>query len=92
MSLADFVSCYDLVYGKNKENDIEHFKERMLLNNLGKIKLRQTRAILRYYLRYENEEELQRAKLILFYPFRNEMEQIHERDIDELYNSKREII
>ena len=77
MCLADFVSCYDLIYGKKKEDNMESDRERILLNKLGKIKLRNTRAILSYYLRYENEEELQRAKLILFYPFRNEMEDIH---------------
>ena len=64
----------------------------MLSNNVGKIKLRQTRAILRYYLRYENEEELKRAKLLLFCPFRNEIEEIHVKDIDDLYTCKKEII
>ena len=39
MCLADFVSCYDLIYGKKKEEETEHVKERKLLNNLGKIKL-----------------------------------------------------
>lgn len=34
MCLADFVSCYDIIYGKKKEEDTEHFKERYLLNNI----------------------------------------------------------
>ena len=92
MCLADFVSCYDIIYGEKKQNDKEDYKERVLLNNKGKIKLRQTRAILRYYLRYECEEELKRAKLLLFNPFRSEMEDIHEKDIKDLYECKKEIV
>ena len=34
MSLADFVSCYDIMCGKKQEDDTEHFKERYLLNNI----------------------------------------------------------
>ena len=93
MCLADFVSCYDIVYGQQNESDMdETYKVRLLLNNLGKIKLRQRRAILRYFLKYENDMELKRAKLLLFYPFRDEMKEIHEQDLDELFDNKVVII
>ena len=89
MCLADFVSCYDILYGQQNECDKdESYKERLLLNNLGKIKLRQRRAILRYFLKYENDIELKRAKLLLFYPFRDEMKEIHEQDLDDLFEDK----
>ena len=59
MCLADFVSCYDIMYGDKKvTKQEENFKERLLLNNMGRIKLRSRRAILRYYLKYENDMEL----------------------------------
>ena len=92
MCLADFVSCYDLLYGSKDKNQEESFKERLLLNNKGKIKIRQRRAILRYYLKYENDMELKRAKLLLFYPFRDEMKEIHEMDIEELYDNQIAVI
>ena len=38
---------------------------------------------LKYILKYENDHDLKRAKLILFFPFRNEMKDIHEKDLDE---------
>ena len=41
-------------------------------------------AILRYYLNYSNDEDLARGLLILFKPFRNEMEEIHRQDVKQL--------
>ncbi len=92
MCLADFVSCYDLIYGDKKMGDKEDSRERILSNDLGKVKLRNKRAILRYYLRFENEEEEKRGKLLLFMPFRNEMKDIHDKDIFELYDVNLQIL
>ena len=92
MCLADFVSCYDLLSGAKKSSDNEDYRERILLNNKGKVRLRTKQAILRYYLRFENEEDEKRGKLLLFMPFRNEMKEIHDLDIFELFEEKKEII
>ena len=82
MCLADFVSCFDLVYGKRKKREDFPPSEYELLNEKGRIKLRGKRSILRYYLKCESDIEMKRGKLILFLPFRNEMKAIHEKDID----------
>ena len=47
---------------------------------------------MRYYLRYENDQDLKRAKLILFFPFRNELKEIHEKDINDLFEDNQKII
>ena len=86
MCLADFVSCFNIVYGKKKEKLEPSQSEFELLNGKGRIRLRSKRAILRYFLKYENDIEMKRGKLILFLPFRDEMKDIHERDIDQLYD------
>ena len=38
-------------------------------------------AVLRYYLAYDNDEDFARGLLILFFPFRNEIEEIHSKDV-----------
>ena len=81
LTLSEFRSAYDLVYCHKTKNR----KHIPLKNGAGYIKRRSERCILRYYLNYDNEEDLKRGLLILFSPFINEMEDIHENDIDELY-------
>ena len=63
-----------------------------LKNGVGYIKRRKQRCILRYYLNFDNDEDLKRGLLILFFPFENEMEDIHQKDIDQLYRQNEEII
>ena len=41
-------------------------------------------AVLRYYLNYENDEDFARGLLILFMPFRNEMDDIHRKDVKQM--------
>ena len=92
MCLADFISCLDIIYGsKGKQEDLS-VNEYELLNNKGRIKLRSKRAVLCYYLKYESEIEMKRGKLILFLPFRREMKEIHDMDIEVLYDSNVEEI
>ena len=86
MCLADFVSCYDVLYGEKKTDEREDCRIRTLSNKCGKVRIRSKRAILRYYLRFENEEEEMRGRLILFLPFRDEIKDIHDMDIHELYS------
>ena len=85
MCLADFVSCFDLQYGEKKEKEDLSPSHYELLDGKGRIKERGKKAILRYYLKYESDIDMKRGKLILFMPFRHEMRDIHERDIDDLY-------
>ena len=80
MTLADFVSNYDIVYKPgNRKNVIK------LQNKKGFIAKRGSPCVLRYFLRYTNEEEMYRALCILFHPFRNEMKDIHSSDVKSLY-------
>ena len=75
LSISEFWSDYDIVYVKKSKNK----KHIPLKHGAGYIKRRGERCILRYYLNYNNEEDLKRGLLILFFPFVNEMEDIHER-------------
>ena len=92
MCLADFVSCYDVLYGMKKMDEREDFRIRSLSNKCGKVRIRNKRAILRYYLRFENEEEEMRGILILFLPFRDEIKDIHNKDIHDLYRDNISVI
>ena len=85
MCFADFVSCFDILYGSKKNTEELKPNEFDFLDGKGRIKMRGKRAILRYYLKYENDIDMKRGKLILFLPFRNEMQDIHEKDIEDLY-------
>ena len=80
MSLADFCSNYDVVYSSgNRRNVIK------LQNKKGYIAKRGSACVIRYFLKYTNEEEMYRALCILFLPFRNEMQEIHSKDVKALY-------
>ena len=48
--------------------------------------------MLRYYLKYEHDEECLRALLILFLPFRHEIKDIHSHDVKELYSTHKNVI
>ena len=75
LSLTEFWSKYDIMYeGKRKESKSKNLIP--LQNDKGWIKKRNTGAVLRYYLIYENIEYFWRGLLILFLPFRNEMSEI----------------
>ena len=47
---------------------------------------------LRYYLNHENDEDFCRALCVLFLPFRNEMHDIHTKDVVALVAENRKII
>ena len=84
---ADFISHYEIVYGKARQVNRESLIE--LQNNKGFIRKRRSPACLRYYLNFDNDEDLCRALLILFLPFRNEMAEIHEKDVFKLLDENR---
>ena len=94
MSLSEFWSDYDIVYGNEakKRDEKEKTKIICLKNNKGYIRKRTVPAVLRYYLNYTNDEDLARGLLILFFPFRNEMEDIHTQDVEKILSDKKDII
>ena len=47
---------------------------------------------MKYYLSYDNDEDLARGLLILFLPFRDEIKDIHQHDVEILLNEKRQIV
>ena len=67
-------------------------KIQTLKNNKGFIRKRSETAILRYYLNYSNDEDLARGLLILFKPFRNEIVEIHQKDVIELLATSEDVI
>ena len=90
MSLAEFWSDFDIVYGCAGQDRSNLIK---LLNEKGYFRKRiKSPAILRYYLNYSNDEDLARGLLILFMPFRDEMNDIHRKDVKKILEEKREMI
>ena len=84
MCLADFTSLFTL--GKKRKNGV------MLQDKKTYVTKRSRSCVIRYFLKYVNEEEHYRALLILFYPFRNEMKEIHNRNVKDLYCSNMSVI
>ena len=89
LCLADFVSRHNIEY-KPKVNA----KRKLIKLNDGKsfISRRQRPCVIRYFLKYENEEEYFRALCILFLSFRNESIDIHSHDVKELYYANQDKI
>ena len=95
LSLTEFWSKYEVVYNKNARKKIKLGKKtkvQYLINGMGFIRKRSEMAILRYYLNYSNDEDLARGLLILFMPFRNEMEEIHHQDVKQLLDDSNLVI
>ena len=93
LSLSEFWSKYEIAYGQrpsNKKNKKTNLIP--LLDNKGFIRRRSKVAVLRYYISYNNDEDMARALLILFYPFRNEVEDIHTKDVKQLLNENIDIV
>ena len=84
MSLAEFVSNYNIVQKKPKS---ERSQTITLLNKKGYAVKRSKPCIIRYFLRYENDQEHHRGLCVLFLPFRDEMAEIHNQDVSELYEN-----
>ena len=93
LALTEFWSKYEIVYSKDAKNISSGRKSRVIsLKNGSFIRRRLEKAVLRYYLNYENDEDLARGLLILFKPFRNEMSDIHEQDVKQLLFDNRDIV
>ena len=87
MSLADFASNYDIVYNHGKRKNVIK-----LQNKRGYIVKRGSPAVLRYFLKYTNDEDMYRGLCTLFLPFRNELQDIHCKDVNVLYLENQELI
>ena len=93
LCLAEFWSKYEIVYGKiPKPSKKGKTKIIPLKNGYGYIRKRSEMAVLRYYLNYENNEDLARGLLILFMPFTDEMKDIHCKDVEQLLFENRELV
>ena len=90
LTLAEFQSLYDIVYGENKKDKQGKLLYIPLKNKKGCIKRRSKRCVLKYYLNYSNDEDLARGLLILFHPFQDEMKEIHEQNVIEMYETNKE--
>ena len=87
MTLAEFVANYTIYASKPASK-----YSIKLLNKKGYIIKRQKECIIRYFIKYEDQIETYRALCILFLPFRNEMIDIHSKDIELLYKENENII
>ena len=93
LALTEFWSKYEIVYNRDAKKINEGKKTKVItLKNGSFIRRRLQKAVLRYYLNYENDEDLARGLLILFYPFRNEMDDIHRQDVKQLLFDQRSVI
>ena len=86
MTLAEFWANYEVSQSKSNQANTSI---QPLLNNCGFISQRRKSAVLRYFLNYDDSEDLARGLLILFHPFRDEMKDIHEKDVLELCNDNK---
>ena len=82
MSLAEFAANYEIVY-KGRVNQTKDVIK--LRNKKGYIVERGQECVIRYFLKHEHEQEHHRALCVLFLPFRNEMREIHEKNVTTLY-------
>ena len=92
LSLAAFWSKYEIVYSKPIKNKTSKTRIISLQNGKGYIRKRLKMAVLRYYLNYDNDEDLARGLLILFKPFRDEMKEIHQKDVKQLLFDNQDLI
>ena len=93
LALTEFWCKYEIVYDKNAKRNRKREKTKIIsLKNGSFIRRRLEKAVLRYYLNYDNDEDLARGLLILFKPFRNERDEIHTKDVKQLLFDNRESI
>ena len=87
MTISDFAALYDIACKSSKSK-----KMIKLQNGRGFIVKRKKKCVIRYFLKYENDEEYYRALCILFLPFRNEKKDIHKKNVELLYNENQDEI
>ena len=85
MCLADFVANFEI-----KKSEVANSIP--LLDNKSFIVKRSKPAVLRYYLKFDEPEDLARGLLILFLPFRDEIRDIHEQNVMDLLHENKDSI
>ena len=89
MCLAHWLSQYDyFASGEPSKNG----NGVLFCGRKGWFRRRRQRAVLRYYLRQDDERELSSGICILFLPFRNELNDIHSRDVIQLVAEHADLI
>jgi hypothetical protein len=91
-AIGKFWANYDIHYGDNIRDKKDLWKYIPLEDNKGCIKRRKVMCIIRYYLNHNNDEDLARGLLILFHPFKEEMTEIHDQNVTEMYLENKEAI
>ena len=89
MTLSEFVANYEVIVNPGTRDRSKLIE---LGDESGYIHKRTEPAVLRYYLKYEEPSEFARGLLILFHPFRNEYQDIHDKDVLDLVDSNKDII
>lgn len=85
LCLADFVANFE--YGQRSTPSAIPLDD-----DAGFLYQRSKPAVIRYYLHYDEPEDLARGLLILFYPFVNEMRDIHQHNVIELLDENKDMI
>ena len=80
MTLSYFAANYDIVYNPSQRKNVIKLRDKK-----GFIVKRGRECVIRYFLKHEHEQEYYRALCVLFLPFRQEMRDIHSKDVVELY-------
>ena len=70
LTITEFVSDYDIFYGKPSLSDISSKRLIKLQNEKGFISIRKRSKTLRYYLNHDNDQDFCRGLCILFLPFK----------------------
>ena len=87
MCLAEFVARFNVSKSKPSSKKVI-----ALQNKRGYIVQRTQECVIRYFLKYEHENEYYRALCILFLPFRDEKSDIHLKDVVSLYKENEDSI
>ena len=87
MCLAEFVARFNVSKSKPSSKKVI-----ALQNKRGYIVQRTQECVIRYFLKYEHENEYYRALCILFLPFRDEKSDIHLQDVVSLYKENEDSI
>merc|ERR1712243_493020 len=80
--------------GNNEDEENITEQTLVLKNNMGYLKERKKKAIIRYFKgKYDDDITRIRCVMLLFHPFRNEVEEVHNNDkILEKYNEWKETV
>merc|ERR1712115_504339 len=91
----DYTIDNDIKEDENNEDEDNIMEKTLLLkNNMGYLKERKKRSIIRYFKgKYDDDITRIRCVMLLFYPFRNEVQEVHNNEkILEKYKEYKEMV